>query len=92
MQLHFLQWKTPNPNYEEWKSHLVENPDIKGGEPVFPESRLSVYQIGSVLNRHENQLERFKQEILEDYPYLSQKDLRFAQMYVKRNPREERPE
>ncbi|NBD14653.1 MAG: DUF433 domain-containing protein [Cyanobacteria bacterium] len=78
--------------YEDWKTRLVTDPEIKGGEPVFPDSRLSVYRIGSLLNRSgANELPSVKEEIVEDYPYLSQEDLIFARMFVSLNPREGRP-
>jgi uncharacterized protein (DUF433 family) len=39
---------TPNETldlFEDWKAGLVSNPDILGGEMVFPQSRLSVLRI-----------------------------------------------
>jgi len=78
--------------YEDWKTQLATDPKIKGGEPVFPNSRLSVYRIGSLLNRSgANELSSVKEEIVEDYPYLSQEDLIFARIFVSLNPREGRP-
>jgi uncharacterized protein (DUF433 family) len=52
-----------------------------GGETVFPNSRLTVRRIGSMLERGES-----SEVIREDYPYLSQEDLEFAQIYVRAYP------
>lgn len=73
--------------YEAWTKKIVQDPNIKGGEPVFPNSRLSVYHIGSMLNRSEG----CKEEILEDYPYLTEEDLLFARIYASSHPRDGRP-
>jgi uncharacterized protein (DUF433 family) len=72
--------------FEAWKSRLVCNPEILGGEIVFPNSRLSVSHIGGSLERGE------ALEILrEDYPYLTDEDFDFARIYVKAYPKQGRP-
>jgi uncharacterized protein (DUF433 family) len=72
--------------FEDWKARLVSNPDILGGEIVFPNSRLSVQRIGGSLERGESL------EILrEDYPYLTDEDFNFARIYVKAYPTQGRP-
>ena len=72
--------------FEAWKTHLVSNPQILGGEITFPGSRLSIRRIGGSLVRGESP------EILrQDYPYLTDEDLTFAQMYVKAYPIQCRP-
>jgi uncharacterized protein (DUF433 family) len=72
--------------FEAWKSRLVCNPEILGGEIVFPNSRLSVSRIGCSLERGE------ALEILrEDYPYLTDEDFDFARIYVKAYPKQGRP-
>jgi uncharacterized protein (DUF433 family) len=55
--------------FEAWKSLLVSNPDILGGEVIFPNSRLSVQRIGVSLERGETLA-----VLQEDYPYLSDED------------------
>ena len=65
--------------FKKWRNNLVTDPNILGGETVFPNSRLSVSHIGRLLERGE-----LKEIILEDYPYLSQTDLEFASIYVKK--------
>ncbi len=67
--------------FAEWKKNLVINKNIMGGEAVFPNSRLSVHHIGGMLEKGESY-----EVILEDYPYLSLQDLKFAEMYVKTYP------
>jgi uncharacterized protein (DUF433 family) len=65
-------------NFEIWKSKLVSNPDILGGETVFPGSRLSVQRIGGSLEQGET-----VEVLREDYPYLTDEDFDFARIFVK---------
>ncbi|EGJ29283.1 MULTISPECIES: DUF433 domain-containing protein [Moorena] len=60
-----------------WVNSLVRDPNIMGGELIFPKSRLSVCRIAGRLNRGES-----PELIIEDYPYLSPIDLAFAQLYM----------
>ncbi|NEO74596.1 DUF433 domain-containing protein [Moorena sp. SIO3H5] len=60
-----------------WVDSLVRDPNMMGGELIFPQSRLSVRRIAARLNRGES-----PELILEDYPYLSPIDLAFAQLYM----------
>lgn len=69
-----------------WKKRLVSEPNIMGGETVFPGSRLTVRHIGAMLERGES-----PEIICEDYPYLSEEDLKFAHLYVKAYPNLGRP-
>ncbi len=72
--------------FEAWKAQLISNPDILGGEIVFPSSRLSVQRIGGSLERGESL------EVLRaDYPYLTDEDLNFARIYIKAYPQQGRP-
>jgi uncharacterized protein (DUF433 family) len=64
--------------FEAWQSTLVNNPNILGGETVFPNSRLSVQGIGSSLERGETLT-----VLREDYSYLTDEDFHFARIYVK---------
>jgi uncharacterized protein (DUF433 family) len=67
--------------FEAWKARLVTNPNILGGEAVFPGSRLSVQRIGGCLVRGETLA-----VLREDYPDLTDEDFDFAQIYVKAYP------
>ncbi len=72
--------------FYQWKQTLVINDHIMGGEAVFPNSRLSVRRIGGMLAKGESY-----DVILEDYPYLTPNDLKFAEIYVKAYPIVGRP-
>jgi uncharacterized protein (DUF433 family) len=72
--------------FESWKAGLETSPDVLGGETVFPDSRLSVRGIGGRLERGES-----ADAILEDYEYLTERDLEFAQLYVRAYPPRGRP-
>jgi uncharacterized protein (DUF433 family) len=72
--------------FNEWKNHLVSDPNIMGGQTVFPNSRLSVYRIGGLLEKGES-----SEAIRFDYPYLSETDLKFAPLYLKAYPPVGRP-
>jgi uncharacterized protein (DUF433 family) len=54
---------------------------ILGGEPVFPKSRLAVRHIGEMLLGGAS-----RDEVREDYPYLSDRDLDFAVAYTQGRP------
>src|SRR5262249_45683910 len=72
--------------FEAWKAKLVCSPDILGGEPVFPGSRLAVRHVGGMLLRGAS-----LKEIHEDYPYLSGEDIAFAKLYMEASSRVGRP-
>ncbi len=59
--------------FESWKNQLIEEPEVMGGEPVFPGSRLTVRHVGALVGRGA------ADELREDYPGLCDEDLRFAQ-------------
>jgi uncharacterized protein (DUF433 family) len=72
--------------FATWKKKLVTRDDILGGEPVFPNSRLAVRQIGEMARRGAP-----VKEMLEDYPYLDAQDIEFAKQFVAAYPRVGRP-
>lgn len=72
--------------FNQWKENLVRDPNIMGGQTVFPNSRLSVQHIGKIIDRGE-----LLQVIQEDYLDLSKADLNFAPLYVKAYPVMGRP-
>lgn len=75
--------------FTRWSQKLVRDEGIKGGEPVFPESRLSVRHVGNLLLRQD--AEDARRELREDYPYLTDEDLEFSPVFVKAYPRVGRP-
>jgi len=72
--------------FEDWKGRLVTTPEILGGEPVFPKSRLAVRHVGALSERGET-----VKHILEDYPYLTAMDVEFARTFARAYPRAGRP-
>ena len=71
--------------FQAWKKKIVINPNIMGGEPVFPKSRLTVRHIGALV------MNDGIEEIREDYPYLSEQDIEFAKLYTLAYPKRGRP-
>ena len=61
-----------------WKKKIVQDPNILGGEPVFPNTRTSVRHIGGLLLRGVSE-----QEVREDYPPLADEDFEFAVLFAK---------
>jgi uncharacterized protein (DUF433 family) len=73
--------------FDHWKQRrVVEDLDILAGEPVFKGSRLAVRNIGGRVAKGERTA-----ALLEDYPYLTEKDLEFARRYAEAYPRVGRP-
>jgi uncharacterized protein (DUF433 family) len=72
--------------FETWKAKLVCDEAVLGGEPVFPRSRLAVRHVGAIAERGEP-VER----ILEDYPYVTERDVEFARTFARAYPRAGRP-
>lgn len=64
-------------DYNSWKSGLVNDPEIKGGETTFPGTRITVLGIGGILKQGER-----REDVLEDYPSLTDRDLDYAKLYV----------
>jgi uncharacterized protein (DUF433 family) len=72
-----------NPKYQAWKEKLIQDPEIMGGETVFPNSRVTVRRIAALVERGEP-----PQVILEDYPHLRDIDLELAPLYIKQQTRD----
>lgn len=65
---------------------IEEREDTLGGEAVFKGSRLSVNHVGKMVENGEP-----ISNILEDYPYLNEDDVRFAHLYYRAHPATGRP-
>ena len=65
---------------------VEEKDDILGGEAVFERSRLPVRHVGKMVEGGESM-----ENILEDYPYLNEDDVRFASLYFRAHPTSGRP-
>jgi uncharacterized protein (DUF433 family) len=76
-------------HFRRWSAKLVRDENIKGGEPTFPKSRLSVRQVGNMLLRSD--ADEVRRELREDYPFLTDEDLEFSPIFVKAYPRVGRP-
>jgi uncharacterized protein (DUF433 family) len=79
--------ETNMERFDEWKSTRIDvDASILGGEPVFRKTRLAVRNVGKMVIAGVS-----KKEILEDYPYLSEDDLKFATLYTIAYPSIGRP-
>lgn len=67
-------------------SRVEEKEDVLGGEAVFTRSRLSVLHIGKMVDGGER-----VENVLEDYPYLNEDDIKFASLYYRAHPPTGRP-
>lgn len=67
-------------------SRVEEKEDVLGGEAVFTGTRLSVLHIGKMVEGGEP-----IENILEDYPYLNEDDIKFASLYYRAHPPTGRP-
>lgn len=72
--------------FSAWKKKIVEDPNVLGGEPVFPKSRTAVRHVGGLLLRGVSE-----GEVREDFPHLTDDDLEFARLYAKAYPKMGRP-
>lgn len=62
------------------------DPEIRGGEPVFRGTRIPIHAIA-----RKQALGSTKEELLEDYPKLTEDDLELAKRYAELYPRRGRP-
>jgi len=62
--------------FDTWKKRLTIDPDIMGGTPCFPGSRLTIDRIVALIKK-----EVTYSEIFSDYPFLTTEDIRYAAMY-----------
>jgi uncharacterized protein (DUF433 family) len=72
--------------YAEGLLRIEAKNGVMGGEPVFKGTRLPVRHIGKMIDDGEE-----ISVVLEDYPYLTEPDARFAHLYYLANPPLGRP-
>jgi uncharacterized protein (DUF433 family) len=72
--------------FSTWKKKIVEDPNILGGEPVFPKTRTAVRHVGGLLLRGVPE-----REVREDFPHLRDEDFEFARLFAKAYPKMGRP-
>lgn len=72
------KYKVPEGlDYEAWKAHVTSQAIKMGGSPTFNGTRLTIAHIASLAASEDG-----CRELLEDYPYLTEQDLRFCVRYV----------
>jgi uncharacterized protein (DUF433 family) len=72
--------------YSDGLARIEEKDDVLGGEAVFKDSRLPVRHVGKMVANGEP-----ISDILEDYPYLTERDVLFAELYHRAHPPIGRP-
>lgn len=65
---------------------VVEDPEIRGGEPCIRGTRIGVYEVANMLERGGSE-----EEILEGYPSLKRPQLELARIFSQAYPRKGRP-
>jgi uncharacterized protein (DUF433 family) len=71
---------------ERARTMVVENPEIRGGEPCIRGTRIGVYEVASMLEQGSSE-----EEILEGYPSLKREQLELAKIFAQAYPRKGRP-
>lgn len=66
--------------WHRWSNGLQRDPEILGGTPCFPGTRLSVALVGGMLLRGPSA----ERELRADYPYLTEQDLAGARRFAQR--------
>ncbi|MBF6560333.1 MAG: DUF433 domain-containing protein [Candidatus Binataceae bacterium] len=65
---------------------VVEEPEIRGGEPCIRGTRIGVYEVSSMLEQDTSE-----EEILEGFPSLKREQLELAKIFAQAYPRKGRP-
>jgi uncharacterized protein (DUF433 family) len=65
---------------------VVEDPEIRGGEPCIRGTRIGVYEVASMLEQGATE-----EEILQGYPSLKREQLELAKIFAQAYPRKGRP-
>jgi len=68
------------------RKQVVENPEIRGGEPCIAGTRIGVYEVSAMLDQGEPE-----DELLAGYPSLRAEQLHLARIYARAYPRRGRP-
>jgi len=68
------------------KRRVVSLPEVLGGEPVFRGTRVPLQQVASLFRKGVP-----KQEIVEDFPNLSEQDLAYARLFSRLGEKPGRP-
>ena len=68
------------------KRRVVSSPEVLGGEPVFRGTRIPVQHVASLFRKSVPE-----QEIVEDFPSLSERDLAYARLFSRLGEKPGRP-
>jgi len=71
---------------ERARMMVVQDPEIRGGEPCIRGTRIGAYEIAGMLKRGASE-----DEILEGYPSLKREQLELARIFAQAYPRKGRP-
>ena len=71
---------------ERARQSVVEDPEVRGGEPCIRGTRIGVYEVASMLYQGAS-----AEEILEGYPSLKRGQLELAKIFAQAYPRKGRP-
>ena len=71
---------------ERARKMVVEDPEIRGGEPCIRGTRIGAYEIAGMLEQGASE-----DEILEGYPSLKREQLELARIFAQAYPRKGRP-
>jgi uncharacterized protein (DUF433 family) len=83
----FRQRVARNLSTFRWgRRRIVCNPDVLGGEPVFRGTRIPLQHVAALFRKDVS-----KEEIAEDFPALSSRDLAYARLFSRLSERPGRP-
>jgi uncharacterized protein (DUF433 family) len=71
---------------EQARTMVVEDPEIRGGEPCIRGTRIGVYEVASMVEQG-----AAEEEILEGYPSLKREQLELVKVFAQAYPRKGRP-
>jgi uncharacterized protein (DUF433 family) len=86
LKLVFAEVRSRLERLERARAMVVEDPEIRGGEPCIRETRIGVYEVASMLERG-----AVEEEILEGYPSLKREQLELSKIFAQAYPRKGRP-
>jgi uncharacterized protein (DUF433 family) len=71
---------------EHAQKMVVEDPEVRGGEPCIQGTRIGVYEVAGMLEKGTSE-----EELLEGYPSLKRRHLELAKIFAQAYPRRGRP-
>jgi uncharacterized protein (DUF433 family) len=80
------QVRTKLAMLERARKQVIEDTEVRGGEPCIAGTRIGVYEIAAMLEQGESEA-----ELLAGYPSLRPEQLQLARIYARAYPRRGRP-